>query len=214
MNLVIALLAASPLTLEVLGDGLGKLSWVVEPGKLAFVSHVGVVSESGSASVSLKGQRFAIVDDSLMTVVVDDPIKARGGYPSFEEFKLPVTKLVPRESGSKVELVDRVLRIVQDEFGFSVEFVETGDRHPRLITNLRTMPALLAQTPEEPGIVERRLAFAIDIASSEDGSARVTTRALVQYRRRSEKRFREEGSEALVRGELDKLMAAFARPAR
>jgi hypothetical protein len=192
-----------------------KLTWAVTNAKNIFISGYGKVTSTGMLSIrpdkttsfTLIAENDAGIASKTVTVRVRG-IRGEFDFPDRSLFRY--SKSYRTSTPSVVNFVDHVYTILQDTMGFRVDDLLTmRDDRFILITN-RLQIDYLIKHHERQRIATWRIAYLVEIEkpNSQSKESVYFIKAIIEYKRKVEQRWRLEEDELLYNLGIQKLSGA------
>jgi hypothetical protein len=191
------------------------LSWNVIGADNCYLSSRGIVNSSGRLEVN-PGQTtgYTLVAESKLgvftkTVVIEVAgSKGGGDFPSEELFKYAVASEL--SAPSLTDVLRRIQFVLQDSMSFVLNQYSDSNERYVFVTNLRQRPDLVGNG--DPRIGARRLAFLVSVSKERKKSElfKYTIKSVIEYKRKVERTWRNEGDESIFLDQTRKLQAAIS----
>lgn len=193
-----------------IGDS-ATMKWDIRHADQAYILNVGKIPLSGSQKISPQNNTsITIIAEGAQGIASKIiPIEVTGGrgeegFPAKEKFK--AQRCYTISAPSFIDLLKHIHNVLQDYLEFRVN--ETYDRHSgktTFLTKASRKPELVP--PKESKIRARRIAWLIEVNAARSPSQEFsyTIDTYIEYRRRSEKRWRTEPDEKIYTNEIQKL---------
>ena len=173
------------------------IKWQVKGASKVFVTPIGLVDGAGKRRIK-PGQTttyILVAENSVGTVTKSVTVAVEGSksndeFPEVNAFRYPISFKI--QTSSLPELLEHIHHVLQDVLKHTVRLTSQPSGTLTFVTNRRSRSELVK--PSEKRIGRRRIAFMVEVAERKSKKVQLTytIKAVIEYRRRIERVWRQE----------------------